>query len=79
MPFVMSSILKLLVMPVELLRHRLFFRPVGLLLVQVMILLAAVATATSLILLARQLGGDAPLMAVSLAANPVGRFAIRCS
>jgi hypothetical protein len=62
MPFVMSSILKLLVMPVIAagIGYVLGFE---LLLVQVMILLAALPTATSAYILARQLGGDAPLMA----------------
>jgi len=61
-PFVMSSILKLLVMPVIAagIGYVLGFE---LLLVQVMILLAALPTATSAYILARQLGGDAPLMA----------------
>ncbi len=62
MPFIMSSALKLLVMP-------LIAAGVGYLLgfdallVQVMVLLAALPTATSAYILARQLGGDAPLMA----------------
>lgn len=61
-PFVISSALKLLVMP-------LMAAGVGYvlgfdaLLMQVMVLLAALPTATSAYILARQLGGDAPLMA----------------
>jgi predicted permease len=62
MPFVMSSILKLLVMPVIAAGIG-YFLGFELLLVQVMILLAALPTATSAYILARQLGGDAPLMA----------------
>ncbi|MBN7769523.1 AEC family transporter [Marinobacter daepoensis] len=61
-PFLVSSALKLLVFP--LLAAALAWM-LGLegLLVQVVVLLAALPTATSAYILARQLGGDAPLMA----------------
>lgn len=62
MPFLVSSAAKLLVFPVLTLGLAMLLGMSGLM-VQVAILLAALPTATSSYILARQLGGDAPLMA----------------
>lgn len=62
MPFLVSSVLKLLAFPLMAAGLALALGLEGLL-VQVAVLLAALPTATSAYILARQLGGDAPLMA----------------
>lgn len=62
MPFLVASTAKLLVFPVLTAALAILLGLDGLL-VQVAILLAALPTATSSYILARQLGGDAPLMA----------------
>ncbi|MBW0146685.1 AEC family transporter [Marinobacter arenosus] len=62
MPFLVSSILKLFAFPLMAAGLALMLGLDGLL-VQVVILLATLPTATSAYILARQLGGDAPLMA----------------
>ncbi len=62
MPFLVSTVLKLLAFPVMTAGLALLFGVEGVL-VQVVVLLAALPTATSAYILARQLGGDAPLMA----------------
>ncbi|MCM0611604.1 AEC family transporter [Marinobacter sediminum] len=62
MPFLVSSVLKLVAFPLMAAGLALMLGLDGLL-VQVVILLATLPTATSAYILARQLGGDAPLMA----------------
>ncbi len=62
MPFLVSSVIKLLLFPLVALALAVSLGGDGLL-VQVVVLLAALPTATSAYILARQLGGDAPLMA----------------
>lgn len=62
MPFLVSSAVKLVVFPLLTAALALLLGMEGLM-VQVTILLAALPTATSSYILARQLGGDAPLMA----------------
>lgn len=62
MPFLVSSTVKLVVFPLLTAALALLLGMEGLM-VQVTILLAALPTATSSYILARQLGGDAPLMA----------------
>ncbi|MDK9557443.1 AEC family transporter [Marinobacter sp. M216] len=62
MPFLVSSVLKLFAFPLMAAGLALMLGLDGLL-VQVVILLATLPTATSAYILARQLGGDAPLMA----------------
>lgn len=62
MPFLVSSAAKLVIFPVLTLGLAMMLGMEGRL-VQVAILLAALPTATSSYILARQLGGDAPLMA----------------
>lgn len=62
MPFLVSSVIKLLLFPLVALGLAVSLGGDGLL-VQVVVLLAALPTATSAYILARQLGGDAPLMA----------------
>ncbi|WP_339806334.1 AEC family transporter [uncultured Marinobacter sp.] len=62
MPFLVSSVAKLVIFPVLTLGLAMALGMDGRL-VQVAILLAALPTATSSYILARQLGGDAPLMA----------------
>ncbi|WP_165855364.1 AEC family transporter [Marinobacter sp. JSM 1782161] len=62
MPFVLSSALKLVLLPVVTAGLAAWLGIDGLML-QVLILLAALPTASSAYILARQLGGDAPLMA----------------
>lgn len=61
-PFLVSSVLKLFAFPVMAAGLAMLLGIEGLL-VQVIVLLAALPTATSAYILARQLGGDAPLMA----------------
>ncbi|MDX1552118.1 MAG: AEC family transporter [Marinobacter sp.] len=62
LPFLVSSTVKLAVFPILTAALALLLGMDGLM-VQVVILLAALPTATSSYILARQLGGDAPLMA----------------
>lgn len=62
LPFLVSSVAKLVIFPVLTLGLAMMLGMSGLM-VQVAILLAALPTATSSYILARQLGGDAPLMA----------------
>lgn len=62
MPFLVSSTVKLVVFPLLTAALAMLLGMQGLM-VQVIILLAALPTATSSYILARQLGGDAPLMA----------------
>lgn len=61
-PFILSSVLKLMAFPVMTAGLALLLGYDGLLF-RVVVLLAALPTATSAYILARQLGGDAPLMA----------------
>ncbi|HET8799614.1 MAG TPA: AEC family transporter [Marinobacter sp.] len=61
-PFLVSSVLKLLAFPLMAAGLALMLGLHGML-VQVVVLLATLPTATSAYILARQLGGDAPLMA----------------
>ena len=61
-PFVVSSVLKLLLFPLMAAGLAILLGLDGTL-VQVAVLLATLPTATSAYILARQLGGDAPLMA----------------
>lgn len=61
-PFFVSSVMKLLLFPLMTVGLALMWQLDGML-VQVAVLLASLPTATSAYILARQLGGDAPLMA----------------
>lgn len=62
MPFIVSSVLKLVAFPLMTAGLALMLGLDGMM-VQVAVLLATLPTATSAYILARQLGGDAPLMA----------------
>lgn len=61
-PLISSSVIKLLVMPIVTALLGVWLE-LELLMISVLVLFAAVPTATSAYILARQLGGDAPLMA----------------